>query len=47
MSTITDSNLVSSTEAAEVATEDVKQVVEETKEVEAPVVSVSKNDLLW
>lgn len=41
MSTITDQDFISSTEAAEVATEDVKQVVEDTKEVEAPVVPVS------
>ena len=41
MSTVTDQDFISSTEAAEVATEEVKQVVEDTKEVEAPVVPVS------
>lgn len=41
MSTVTDQDFISSTEAAEVATEEVKQVVEDTKEVDAPVVPVS------
>lgn len=46
MSAVTDHDLISSTEAAEVATEEVKQVVDDSKEVvDAPVVPVSNKSL--
>lgn len=46
MSKVTDNDPISSTEAAEAAPEELKQVVDETKEVvDAPVVPVSNKSL--